>query len=158
MPTEVYAAVPGAPWLAVSNMGTVLSERKGWRPVGFYDKRGYRLVSISGKHVFIHRIVAMAFLGPQPADKPLVRHLNGRPNDNRAANLAWGDGVENMDDARRHGTLRQGPTHHNWKEACIRGHELKGDNVYVTGGRRRCRQCDRIFWGRYRKKRKKTLA
>ncbi|QEO10558.1 NUMOD4 domain-containing protein [Protaetiibacter larvae] len=58
----------------------------------------------------VHRLVASAFI-PNPLGYPLVRHLNGNPADNRAANLAWGDVAMNWADARRHGTARRAAGH-----------------------------------------------
>lgn len=153
----MWVQVAEAPWLIISDAGEVRSEHLDWQEVGF-SKRGYRLVNIHRKQVFIHRLVALAFIGPQPEGKPLVRHLNGDPFDNRVENLSWGDGVENMADARRHGTLRTGPAHHNWKDVCRNGHDLTGQNVYVTGGRRRCRPCERAAVSRYRKRNPRRLA
>jgi hypothetical protein len=59
--------------------------------------------------VFVHRLVAKAFLPAQenPAMQ-VVRHLNGDPKDNRAENLAWGTQAENAADTVRHGRTTVG--------------------------------------------------
>ena len=43
----------------------------------------------------VHRLVAEAFI-PNPDGKDEVNHINGRRNDNRAANLEWVTRSENM--------------------------------------------------------------
>lgn len=56
----------------------------------------------------VHRLVAVAFHGPQPHGKPCVLHSNGIKTDNRAENLRWGSVADNTADARKHGTLAYG--------------------------------------------------
>lgn len=41
------------------------------------------------KVVTVHRLVAMAFLGPAGSDLTLVEHLDGNLSNNHASNLAW---------------------------------------------------------------------
>lgn len=52
---------------------------------------------------YIHRLMADAFI-PNPEEKPMVRHLNDNPKDNRLENLAWGTSKENVNDAINNGT------------------------------------------------------
>ena len=53
-----------------------------------------------GCRPLVHRLVALAFLGPCPEGQE-VRHLNNDFLDNRIANLAYGTHLENMADATR---------------------------------------------------------
>ncbi|WP_460543493.1 HNH endonuclease [Halomonas shantousis] len=81
--------------------------------------KGYRTVSISfgngrARPVGVHQLVADAFHGPCP-DGLQVRHLNGIPSDNRPANLAYGNALQNAMDRKRHGTYLGGSNHHNAK-------------------------------------------
>jgi NUMOD4 motif len=39
--------------------------------------------------VGVHRLVALAFIGPPPRGKPLACLKNGRPGENVATNLSW---------------------------------------------------------------------
>lgn len=97
----------------VSNLGRVKSKTRevvypnGKRRVYFEqllaltpDKDGYLAATLyrGGKMKCFraHRLVAEAFIGPQPKDKPLINHKNGVKNDNRACNLEWVDAFENM--------------------------------------------------------------
>lgn len=45
----------------------------------------------------VHRLVAWAFLGPQPPEA-FVRHVDGDPSNNRLNNLAYGTPWENIQD------------------------------------------------------------
>jgi hypothetical protein len=59
----------------------ILTNRKRYFGVKMCNERGRRLVPI-------HRIVAVAFVGPRP-DGYDVHHTNGDPFDNRACNLCY---------------------------------------------------------------------
>lgn len=48
------------------------------------------------KHVGLHRLVAMVWIGPQPDDKPWVNHKNGDKSNNHADNLEWTTISENI--------------------------------------------------------------
>ena len=98
----------------------------------------------NSKH-YVHRLVALAFLGQPPVGKYLVRHLNGDKRDNRVENLAWGDDADNMADSLLQGAIKRGTAHPCFRSHCQRGHELTGDNVKVfPTGKRRCRVCMRM--------------
>lgn len=73
----------------------------------------YGLTKPNGKRVYrnAHRLVAIAFLPPQPEGKPLVLH----DDDNRLncvyTNLKWGSVKDNSSDAMRHGLVAIGDSH-----------------------------------------------
>lgn len=55
----------------------------------------------------VHQLVLAAFVGPCPRGlMPL--HGDGNPTNNRLTNLRYGSAVENIADAKRHGTFRIG--------------------------------------------------
>lgn len=64
------------------------------------DKNGYRVVSIKGKSIYVHRLVGFVFI-PNPKKYPQINHKNGIKNDNRVENLEWCTHFQNM----RHATL-----------------------------------------------------
>lgn len=76
---------------------------KTWR-----DPRGYEHVTLRPKgkpkkRFAVHALVAAAHLGLRP-EGHVIRHVNGNPGDNRAANLAYGTQSENKADEVTHGT------------------------------------------------------
>lgn len=89
--------------------------------------------------VAIHQLVALAFIGPRPADQE-VRHLNGDFTDNRLSNLAYGTHAENMQDIIIHGQNYQANKTH-----CPQNHPYDEANTGISaGGRVRwCRICKR---------------
>lgn len=68
--------------------------------------RGHRYVTLSKANVVtthaVHVLVCTAFRGPCPADKDLVAHWDGIPDNNRAGNVRWATFAENEADKRRH--------------------------------------------------------
>jgi len=59
------------------------------------------------KTIYVHRLVAVTFLGPPPEGHE-VAHNNGDRTDARLANLRWATPKENHGDKVRHGTLLRG--------------------------------------------------
>jgi hypothetical protein len=129
--TEEWRAVPG--WdgfYSVSSFGRVRSESRQiidsngdfrkykcriLKPCA--DKDGYLKVRLSKddvqKKLSVHHIVLAAYHGPRSSGL-MARHLNGKPNDNSAQNLAWGTALENK---------RDQITHNRW------GHKLTEDQA-----------------------------
>jgi len=62
---------------------------KGWRTT-----KGYHAVSIHGRSVEVHRMVAEKYL-PNPENKEQVDHINRVRHDNRVENLRWVTRKEN---------------------------------------------------------------
>lgn len=58
-----------------------------------FRKRSYSYCDLSmhdkKKRFMVHRLVAIAFIGPPPFEKAVVNHLNGKRRDNRPENLEW---------------------------------------------------------------------
>lgn len=74
---------------------------------------GYLHVHLGRKTIYpVHRLVAWAFIGPQ-ADGVVVRHRDGNKLNNHVANLVYGSGSENYEDAVSHGTATVGEKHYN---------------------------------------------
>ena len=109
----------------VSNLGRVKSlartipvTRRGWGPRRIRERvlmqqalprYGHRLVTLQRTGVIqtllVHRLVLTAFVGPCPTGMQCCHFPDRDPANNRLENLRWGTGVENMQDAREHGTL-----------------------------------------------------
>lgn len=91
---EIWKDIKGYEGLyQVSNLGRVKS--LNYRRMGFSKilipgagGRGYACVSLYGRSVKIHRLVAETFI-PNPNKFKCVNHINGIKTDNRVENLEW---------------------------------------------------------------------
>jgi hypothetical protein len=153
MSDVTWLPAPGIEGYEVSSDGRVRSldctrviNRGGLQYVASYegqelkappDRQGYPQVVIRRKAYRVHQMVCKAFHGPRP-DGQIVRHLNGRPQDNRAENLCWGTYSQNQFDRVAHGTHTEAmKTHCKW------GHPFDEANTYRTNDGRACRTCGR---------------
>lgn len=120
-----------------NNTKRVLEERliigeqvKGYRRVALWNNKKY-------KRVFVHRLVAQAFI-PNPDDKPEIDHVDGNPLNNKVDNLRWCNHTENLNNPitlkrksiaakGNHMTGRFGALHHNSKKVkCIETNSVYG--------------------------------
>lgn len=85
------------------------------------------------EHVWVHRLVLGAFVGPCPAGMETC-HANGIPFDNRLANLRWDSRSANSKDSVRHRTHNKA-----CKDSCDAGHPF----TISPDGYRRCKVCNR---------------
>lgn len=117
---ESWFVIEENPDYAVSSHGRIkrLARGHGTRPghiVLGRKGRGCRYINIringTKKSLKIHRLVALAFLGPPPTPSHQVAHCNGDPYDNRLENLRWATATENNRDKAVHGTQCKGSTH-----------------------------------------------
>lgn len=133
--TVEYRDVPGFPGYRVGDDGSVWScwerhypaggRRVGvqyrvgteWKPLKLTRFPRYSYLDVQlrrdGKahHRLVHRLVAIAFLGPPPADGMEAAHENGVSDDNRLSNLSWKTKKANQADRVRHGTHNRGERH-----------------------------------------------
>ena len=107
--TEVWKTIPGYEGLyEIISMGKIKSLRTGLLRRDVNSGRGYRAIQLSDsnakKHrLYVHRLVALAFLGPPPSEEYQVNHINLVKADNRVENLEWVTPDENMAHAYRNG-------------------------------------------------------
>ena len=84
------------------------------------DTDGYDLVRFPWqekeklKTCTVHKLVAMAFLGPKPEGQWVLHGPNGK-NDNSVENLYYGTPAQNVQDKWRDGTVIIGEAHHKAK-------------------------------------------
>jgi len=98
----------------------------------YLDKSGHPKVGLSldrrARTDYVHRLVALAFLG-EPEDPTFeVCHNDGNGGNNLVTNLRWDTHESNMNDTRQ--------------ERCLRGHTYAPEHTYIRpNGRRTCRLC-----------------
>ena len=121
--TEVWQQIPGAPGYDASTLGNIRSwlNTRGNRAVQPRllrpqpDRKGYLWVrlKIDGAYraKFVHVLVLITYVGPQP-DGTESRHFpDGSPSNNRRDNLSWGTKQQNAADKTVHGTVPHGESH-----------------------------------------------
>lgn len=128
MSKETWKIIPKCPNYAASTKGRIkrLTKSCGTQ-AGLILKQALRKRKVGGyksvmlchhnrKTYFVHRLVAITFLGPRPENNQ-VNHLNGNKSDNRLQNLEWTTQSLNMRHARDNGflSLHRGEEHWNAK-------------------------------------------
>lgn len=84
----MWKEMPKYPMYEVSDMGEVRNRETERILKPRIDKGGYCRVSIGKKRVFVHRLIAEAFV-PNPGNLPCVNHKDESKTNNRADNLEW---------------------------------------------------------------------
>ena len=89
-----------------------LSNPFGIISLGSAESSGYFRARIHGERLYVHRVVANAFLGPPPSeDAWQVHHKDGNPSNNSLTNLEYVTGSQNQRHSYASGTRRcSGPT------------------------------------------------
>lgn len=143
---EVWKRIPGYEKYDVSNLGRVRSYcQPGFKKAAPTPQRilkagknreGYLSVSLSSnqgrRKIDIHRLVALAFIGPPP-DGMIVCHKDDNPANNNLENLKYGTLSENSYDALRNGrrSILYGEDHNKAKLTAKQVNEIR--QLYATG-------------------------
>lgn len=91
---EIWKIIDRQPNYEVSNKGRIrrASSKRVLKPR--FQANGYLRVNFGKDTQLVHRLVAQAFLKPDPT-RPTVNHLNGKKTNNKPGNLAWSTLAEN---------------------------------------------------------------
>lgn len=119
----------------VSDTGEVFKKVTQWS-----DKNGYKYVTVKGKNLAVHRLVAKAWVCGRDKDKRFVCHKDDNPGNNNANNLEWGTPAKNNYDAYARGLktknqpvrcMETGEVFHSAREAAraMFGIPKRGDHI-----------------------------
>jgi len=116
---EEWREVPGYLAYEVSNFGRVRRRKsaRGWgaghilRPAAARGGHLYVILSDgkSTRKQYVHRLVALAFVGPEPHPGAFVLHRDDIPTNNSPGNLYWGTHAQNVEDAKLNRKLPAAP-------------------------------------------------
>ena len=117
--TSKIAYIPWDQRYVVSDMGDIISLIYKPKLLSVFSrKEPYPLVQLVETKIYVHRLVAAAFLGPaiSPSGEALiVRHKDDDPSNNRLSNLQFGTHKDNSEDAKKNGKIYVGMANHNAK-------------------------------------------
>lgn len=101
-------AIVGFERYIVRSDGTIINSETGHIKKYTKDRKGYWRVSLYNHNKtysrLVSRTIAMAFI-PNPDNKPMVNHINGRRDDDRIENLEWVTASENVQDGFNRGRI-----------------------------------------------------
>ena len=97
------------------------------------------------KRHFVHRLVAVTFIGDDPGDGLDVCHNDGNHLNNQVSNLRWDTRSANMKDRIKHGTDWQASKTH-----CPYDHKLAAPNLVASEAKQGHRMCLACHRGRAR--------
>lgn len=116
-----WRTCPGFPDYEVSESGDVRRVRRAkTRAPGKLlklnvNRQRYALVALCNEQgrrdITVHRLVALAFIGPPPTERHQVAHYDGNGKNNHYSNLRWATAKENCQDRKRHGRQPEGERH-----------------------------------------------
>ena len=86
----------------VTENGEVINLHNKHKRVLQPNTKGYLRVTINGKNLLVHRLVAKKYV-PNPENKPQVNHIDGNKLNNHYTNLEWVTNQENRTHAVEHG-------------------------------------------------------
>ena len=91
----------------ITKEGDIINKITGHKLSPQPNGKGYLRVSIGGKLMFVHRLVAEKYV-PNPEGKEQVNHKDGNKLNNHADNLEWVSNQENRTHAVEHKLHLQG--------------------------------------------------
>lgn len=141
-----HGRVRGLDRVVTDSMGLTIRKRRlrGRIIIPASEQDRYLFVRLcrngGNQKVYIHRLVAEAFIGPCPTGMEVL-HWDDDKRNNRVSNLRWGTRSDNLRDLVRNGNHVQANKTH-----CPRGHVLEEPNLVpsvLKAGRRSCLACQR---------------
>ena len=123
--SEQVKPIPGFPAYFITESGRAISTKPhNGSSIRFLSiavsNAGYQFISPvkpngEGYILYIHKLVAVVFIGKAPFRGAVVRHLDGNKTNNHISNLMWGTYSDNYADAIQHNTNSKGEINGNSK-------------------------------------------
>lgn len=115
---EIWKTIDALKGYAVSNYGNIKNIKTNRILKGYDNGSGYLAVSVNNKKMYIHRLVAMAFLD-NPRGVNYVNHIDYNKQNNNVNNLEWCTQKENVHHSIINMKHRKAVTHSNTGEKYI---------------------------------------
>lgn len=136
-------SIPGIKYYKVTKCGKVFSEKRNGKGGHFIrpykERKGYyrAKLSIDGKikKIFVHRLVAMAFI-PNLYNKPFINHIDCNRQNNNVENLEWVTASENQKYSWSLGRRKINKAFKDFQKSGIRKHLRKFTNEQILKMRR----------------------
>lgn len=86
---EEWKVIENHPQYRISNTGKVFSTKTNKLLIQQKNSTGYYRVLVDKMHLFVHRLVANAFVDGHDENHDVVNHMDFNPENNNASNLEW---------------------------------------------------------------------
>lgn len=108
---ETWKQILECPKYEVSNLGNIRHIKTGKLRKVTTESKLYDYIGLENTHgkikqYRIHRLVALAFIN-NPENFPIVNHIDGNKNNNKASNLEWCNYSYNTLHAYKNGLIKQ---------------------------------------------------
>jgi len=130
------------------------SDDECWLWTRAISRHGYGRFNCNGRTVQSHRFAYITTVGPIPHGLHL-RHTCDNPPCVNPKHLVPCTQAENVADMMAKGR-DMGPNRRS--TFCIKGQPLNGDNLLISGRRRRCRKCRHAIQQRYERKKRHAIT
>lgn len=115
---EIWKKIDYSEKYEASNTGKIRNKKTGKTLKGFDNGTGYLCVNIHNKTMYIHRLVAYAFID-NPNNYNVVNHIDYNKQNNDISNLEWCTQKMNVNHSRINMMHRKSITHTNTGEKYI---------------------------------------